>query len=104
MKTAVIGAMALVLYVSASSAHAACAMAAIMGAPKLPTFSESSIDDVATLRGQVDEYLQTASKRLTSCHASDPFVYNYAVGRLEDYAQQFNTLAQQYNRRVAALD
>lgn len=104
MKRLSMGAIALVMYVSASSAHAACAMAAIMGAPALPTFSESSIEEVAALRERVNEYIETASKRLESCQAPDAFVYNYAVGRLESYAQQYNGLARQYNQRVAALD
>ena len=104
MKSLSMGVIALVMYVSASSAHAACPMAAIMGAPALPAFSESSSEKVAAMRERVSQYIETASKRLESCPTPDPFVYNYAVGRLENYAQQYNGLARRYNQRVAALD
>lgn len=85
-----------------AGSQAACALAAIMGAPALPASDTNNLERLADLRDSVDSYLTSASARLESCTGSDPFVYNYAVDRLEDYASAFNALAQRHNTQIIA--
>lgn len=85
--------------------HASCALSSIMGAPKLPSSEAAlSVDEVKTLRSAVAGFLNKASDRLESCSDADPFVYNYAVDRLDDYARAFNQLAQRTNDQLLAAN
>ncbi|NKI18336.1 hypothetical protein HCU74_13045 [Spongiibacter sp. KMU-166] len=80
---------------------AACSMAAIMNAPKMPAASEASFEEVAELHTQVDRYLEKASSRLERCaDISDPFLYNVAVDYLNRVAANYNSLAQAHNTQI----
>lgn len=86
------------------NASANCSLAAIIGAPEIPSAAETSFDAVAELRSDVDKYIARASDRLERCSSiSDPFLYNVAVEQLNRVAADYNSLVRSYNSQVALL-
>ncbi len=104
MKAALLGAIFFSLCAVSSTSHAACALAAIMGAPELPGDNRPHQTELIELRDSVNSYLSRASRRLDACRGANPFVYNAAIDRLETYAEDFNRLIQQHNTEIVAAN
>ena len=83
--------------------YAYCAMQAVVSAPKIPAPEQSSFEQTLALRDAVETYISKAESRLQSCDSyTDAFVYNLAVQKINDVAEQFNTLARHHNQTLVS--
>ena len=88
---------------AAMLAQADCADDALGAAPALPSLESSSYLRVMALHEPVRNYLEAAELRLKACgERSNVLAYNRAVAKLEAYAEDYNRLAQFYNRAFIA--
>ncbi|WP_372860920.1 hypothetical protein [Spongiibacter sp.] len=104
MKAALLTAVFVGIGIAPATSHAACALAAIMGAPELPSQLQPNTQALIDLRDTVNGYLNDASRRLEGCRNANPFVYNAAVDRLDSYADNFNRLVQRHNTEIVAAN
>ncbi|MDF1691319.1 MAG: hypothetical protein P1U47_03025 [Zhongshania sp.] len=92
-----------VLGLTSVNSYANCALAAVKNAPSLPSLEASQSADVAALKLEVETYLDHASQRLEACGGySEDFIYNVALTRLEQTAEQYNALVRRHNQMLVS--